>query len=135
MPPKDDVLPTKEQPLHTAVSPTTNLQGYITESDPEEDSKEDDEDPKKDPADYLDDKDDDDDEEEEESSRDDADDEEEEHLAPADSSPPFIHHVMARMSVRAQTPISLPSDIEVARFLAIPSPPPSPLSLLSSPLP
>ncbi|GJX05047.1 hypothetical protein Tco_0190963 [Tanacetum coccineum] len=38
------------------------------------------------------------------------------------------------MSVRAQTPISLPSDTEVARLLAIPTPPPSPLSLLSSPL-
>ncbi|GJY60809.1 hypothetical protein Tco_0461466 [Tanacetum coccineum] len=39
------------------------------------------------------------------------------------------------MFVRAQTPISLPSDIEVARLLAIPTPPPSPLSPLSSPLP
>ncbi|GJU27969.1 hypothetical protein Tco_1166590 [Tanacetum coccineum] len=39
------------------------------------------------------------------------------------------------MSVRAQTPISLPSDTEVARLLAIPTPPPSPLSPLSSPLP
>ncbi|GJV66267.1 hypothetical protein Tco_1477095 [Tanacetum coccineum] len=39
------------------------------------------------------------------------------------------------MYVRAQTPISLPSDIEVARLLAIPTPPPSSLSPLSSPLP
>ncbi|GKB32110.1 hypothetical protein Tco_0871511, partial [Tanacetum coccineum] len=39
------------------------------------------------------------------------------------------------MSVRAQTPISLPSDTEVARLLAIPTSPPSPLSPLSSPLP
>ncbi|GJX93730.1 retrovirus-related pol polyprotein from transposon TNT 1-94 [Tanacetum coccineum] len=38
------------------------------------------------------------------------------------------------MFVRAQTPISLPSDTEVARLLAIPTPPPSPLSPLSSPL-
>nr|GEZ90905.1 hypothetical protein [Tanacetum cinerariifolium] len=33
------------------------------------------------------------------------------------------------------TPISLPSDTEIARLVAIPTPPPSPLSLLSSPLP
>ncbi|GJX31397.1 putative reverse transcriptase domain-containing protein [Tanacetum coccineum] len=42
---------------------------------------------------------------------------------------------MARMFVRAQTPISLPSNTEVARLLAIPTLPPSPLSPLSSPLP
>ncbi|GJW75066.1 hypothetical protein Tco_0134436 [Tanacetum coccineum] len=39
------------------------------------------------------------------------------------------------MYVRAQTPISLPSNTEVAKLLAIPTPPPSPLSPLSSPLP
>ncbi|GJW30905.1 hypothetical protein Tco_0047780 [Tanacetum coccineum] len=61
--------------------------------------------------------------------------EEEEHPASADSVPPPVHRVTARMFVRAQTPISLPSDTEVARLLAIPTPPPSPLSLLSSPLP
>ncbi|GJV46251.1 hypothetical protein Tco_1430787 [Tanacetum coccineum] len=96
MPPEDDVLLTKEQPLPAAILPTTNLQGYITESDREEDPEEDDEDPKEDPADYPDDRDD--GEEEEDSSRDDADDkeedddedeeEEEEHLASADSVPP-----------------------------------------------
>ncbi|GKC88725.1 hypothetical protein Tco_1149374 [Tanacetum coccineum] len=42
---------------------------------------------------------------------------------------------MARMYVRAQTPISLPLDTKVARLLAIPTPPPSLLSSLSSPLP
>ncbi|GKD69324.1 hypothetical protein Tco_1323414, partial [Tanacetum coccineum] len=86
----------------------------------------------------------DDDEEEEESSKDDADDEEddededeekEEHTASTDYVPPPIHRVTARMSVQAQTPISLPLDTEVARLLAIPTPPPSPLSPLSSPLP
>ncbi|GKE43349.1 hypothetical protein Tco_1470633, partial [Tanacetum coccineum] len=59
----------------------------------------------------------------------------EEHPALADSVLPLVHCVTARMSVRAQTPISLPSDTEVARLLAIPTPPPSPLSPLSSPLP
>ncbi|GJW82868.1 putative reverse transcriptase domain-containing protein [Tanacetum coccineum] len=83
--------------------------------DPEEDPEEDDEDPEVDPADYPNNRDYDDDEEEEESFGDDADDEEEdedeeeeEHLALADS---------------------------VDRFLAIFTPPPSPLTSYSSPLP
>ncbi|GKD57637.1 hypothetical protein Tco_1291024 [Tanacetum coccineum] len=77
-----------------------------------------------------DDEDDDDDVEEDEDEE-----EEEEHPAPADFVPPLVHCVTARMSVRAQTPISLPSDTEVARLLAIPTLPPSPLSSLSSLLP
>nr|GFD49456.1 hypothetical protein [Tanacetum cinerariifolium] len=74
MPPEDDVLPVKEQPLPAAVSPTTNsLADYPTNR-------------------Y--------DDEEEESSRDDADDqeegegedkEEEEHLALNDSVPPLAY--------------------------------------------
>ncbi|GJZ04534.1 putative reverse transcriptase domain-containing protein [Tanacetum coccineum] len=40
-----------------------------------------------------------------------------------------------RMSVRPQTPILLPSEAEVERLLALPIPPPSPLSPWSSPLP
>nr|GEZ44930.1 hypothetical protein [Tanacetum cinerariifolium] len=144
MPPKDDVPPAKEQLLPAAILPTADSPGYILESDPEENHKEDDEDPKEDPADYPTDREDDDDDEEE-SSRDDADDEEEdkdeveeeeeEHLAPADSVPPPVHHVTARMSVQAQTSISLLSETEVSRLLSIPTPPPSPLSPLSSPLP
>ncbi|GJS29186.1 hypothetical protein Tco_0489806 [Tanacetum coccineum] len=131
------------------------------EEDPEEDPKEDpadyptnrddddteEEEPPEDKAD---------DEEEEE--------EEEEHLAHADSTdvaflavdhvpsaeetepfetnesaatpPPHpAYRVTARISIRAQTPVSLPSDTEVARLLAIPTLPPSPLSPWSSPLP
>ncbi|GJY59310.1 hypothetical protein Tco_0459202 [Tanacetum coccineum] len=42
---------------------------------------------------------------------------------------------MARMSVRPQTPILLPSEAEVERLLALPIPPPSPLSPWSSLLP
>ncbi|GJY09065.1 hypothetical protein Tco_0377250 [Tanacetum coccineum] len=132
--------PSPVDPLPVAVLPTADSPSYIIESDPEEDPEEDDKYPKEDLADYPNDKDDDD---EEESSRDnvndeyeDKDEEEEvEHLAPADSVLPPIHRVTARMFVRAQTPISLPSDTEVARLLAIPTPPPSPLSPLSSPLP
>nr|GFA14869.1 hypothetical protein [Tanacetum cinerariifolium] len=117
-PPSPDYVP-------TAVSPTVDSPGYIPESDSEEDPKEDKKDPEKDLADYP--TDGEDDEEEEESSRDDADnkeededEEEEEHQAPSDSVPPHVHRVTARMFVRAQTPISLPSETEVARLLAIP---------------
>ncbi|GKC24714.1 reverse transcriptase domain-containing protein, partial [Tanacetum coccineum] len=39
------------------------------------------------------------------------------------------------MSVWTQTPIPFPSEVEVARILALPTPPPSPLTPLSSPLP
>ncbi|GKC82179.1 hypothetical protein Tco_1137896 [Tanacetum coccineum] len=139
MPLEDDVFPAKEQPLPAGVSPAANSPGYITESDLEEDPEEDDEDPEEDPADYPTDRD---DEEEEESSRDDADDEEEdedeeeeEHLAPADSVPPPAYRTTARMSIRAQTPIPFPSEAEVDRLLAISTPPSSPLTSYSSPLP
>ncbi|GJZ09290.1 hypothetical protein Tco_0543573 [Tanacetum coccineum] len=135
MPPKDKVLPAEEQPLPTAVSPTADSPGYILESDPEED-------PEKDPTDYPIDREDDDNNDDESSGDDEDDDddvevdEEEEHPAPSDSiPPPPVHRVIARMFVRAQTPISLPSDTEVARLLAIPTHPPSPLSLWSSPVP
>ncbi|GKA76948.1 hypothetical protein Tco_0783409 [Tanacetum coccineum] len=92
---------------------------------------------------------------------DDDEEEEEEHLAPADSSVvpitdpvpsaedtealetdevaptpvPSPKRHTARMSVRPQTPVPLPSKEEVERLLALPIPPPSPLTLLSSPLP
>nr|GEZ40959.1 hypothetical protein [Tanacetum cinerariifolium] len=133
MPPEDDVLLPEEQPLSAAISPTADSPGYIPEFDPEEDLEEDDEDPEEDPADYPTDRDDDDkdikkdpanyptdkddDKEEEKSYKDDVDDEEEdekddeeeeEHPALADFVPPFVHRVTTRMSVRAQTPISLP---------------------------
>ncbi|GJU36867.1 hypothetical protein Tco_1185221 [Tanacetum coccineum] len=90
--------------------------------------------------------------------------EEEEHLAPADSTivspavdpilsaeetepfetdesaatpppPPPAYCITARMYVRSQAPIPFPPEAEVARLLAIPTPPPSPLTPLSSPLP
>ncbi|GKF98718.1 hypothetical protein Tco_0297501, partial [Tanacetum coccineum] len=95
MPPKDEVLPAEEQPLPAVVSPTSDLLGYVPESDPEEDPEEDDdEDPEEDPADYPADGGDDGDDEDE-SSDDDKDDdvdikedeeEEEEHPAPVDST-------------------------------------------------
>ncbi|GJZ16830.1 hypothetical protein Tco_0552953 [Tanacetum coccineum] len=107
MPPKDEMFPAEEQPLPAAVSPTTDSPGYIANSDPEEDE----EDPKEDPTDYLagegDDDDDDDESSDDDEDDDDDDDVEEdedeeeevEHPAPADSVPPSVHRVMARMSV------------------------------------
>ncbi|GJR69663.1 hypothetical protein Tco_0015728 [Tanacetum coccineum] len=94
----------------------------------------------------------------------DRDEEEEEHLAPADSvvvalpatnqapftdeTEPFktdesaatppphpAYHVTARISIPAPVPTPLWSDAEVARLLAISTPPSSPLSPWSSPLP
>ncbi|GKB86492.1 hypothetical protein Tco_0958764 [Tanacetum coccineum] len=105
--------------------------------------------------------DDDTDDEDEEPLEDEDDDEEEENLALADSSTiPIVDPVtltgdteafetdettptpvpsprrhMARMSVRPQTPIMLPSEADVEKLLALPIPPPSPLSPWSSLLP
>ncbi|GJV29138.1 hypothetical protein Tco_1385586 [Tanacetum coccineum] len=132
MPPEDDVLPAKEQPLPAAVSPTADSPGYVPESDPEEDPEEDDdEDPEEDPADYPTDRDDDDDEEEpsgdeadDEEEDEDDEEEEEEHPALADSVPPPVHRVTARISIRPQTPVSLPSDTEISSPLLPVSPPP-----------
>ncbi|GJS87356.1 hypothetical protein Tco_0769992 [Tanacetum coccineum] len=142
MPWEDDVILAEEKPLPAAISPTTDSPGYIPKSDPEEDSEEDDdEDPEEDPADYPTDRD---DEEEEEPFEDEANDEdkdeddkeEEDHPAPADSVPPLpVHRTTARISILAQAPVPFLSEEEVERFLAIPTPPPSPLTPLSSPLP
>ncbi|GKE74691.1 hypothetical protein Tco_1536732, partial [Tanacetum coccineum] len=98
------------------------------------------EDLEEDLADYSTNRDDDDDEE---SSEDDADDkeedededEDEEYLALADSIPPPACCTTAKMSIRDQTPIPFPSAAEIDRFLAISTPPPSPLTSYSSPLP
>nr|GFB75024.1 hypothetical protein [Tanacetum cinerariifolium] len=87
-----------------------------------------------------------DDEEEEEPSRDDADeedeeqdeddDDEEEHPASADSiPPPPALCVTARISFRPQPPTLFFTKEDAERFLAMPIPPPSPLTPLSSPLP
>ncbi|GKE08941.1 hypothetical protein Tco_1412492 [Tanacetum coccineum] len=139
----DNVLPAEEQPLPVAVLPIVDSPGYITEFDPEEDpEEEDDEDHEEDPADYPTDRD---DEEEEESSGDDADEEEkdededdeeeEEHLASADSVPPPAYRTIARMYIRAETPIPFSSEAEVDRLLVVSTPPSSPITSYSSPLP
>nr|GFD52748.1 hypothetical protein [Tanacetum cinerariifolium] len=91
--------------------------------------------------------DDDEEEEEEEPSGDDAneedeeqdeddDDEEEEHSASADSiPPPPALRVMARISFRPQLLTLSFTKEDAKRFLAMPIPPPSTLTPLSSPLP
>ncbi|GKC80140.1 hypothetical protein Tco_1130914, partial [Tanacetum coccineum] len=98
----------------------------------EEEPEEDNEDPEEDPADYPADRDDDDEEEEED--KDEDEEEDEEHPAPADSVPP-VHRMTARISIQDEPSISLPPREEVERLLALTTPPPSPLTTLSSPLP
>ncbi|GKF10847.1 hypothetical protein Tco_0048773, partial [Tanacetum coccineum] len=50
-------------------------------------------------------------------------------------SPPPAYRVTARISIQDDPPTPVWSDTEVARLLAIPTPPPLPLSPWSSPLP
>ncbi|GJW15818.1 hypothetical protein Tco_0019951, partial [Tanacetum coccineum] len=126
IPQEDEILQAKEQPLPATTSPTADPPGYVPESDPEEEPEEDNEDPEEDPADYPADRDDDDEEEDEE--------EEEEHPASADSVP-LVHRMTTRISIRDEPSISLPPREEVERLLALTTPPPSPLTPLSSPLP
>ncbi|GJU83359.1 hypothetical protein Tco_1285724 [Tanacetum coccineum] len=54
----------------------------------------------------------------------------------AATPPPHpAYRVTTRMSIRDEPPTTYWSEAEIARLFAIPSPPPSPLSLWSSPLP
>ncbi|GJS96665.1 putative reverse transcriptase domain-containing protein [Tanacetum coccineum] len=137
MPPEDEILPAEEQPLPVVVSLTTDSPGYVPESDSEEDPEEDDdEDLEEDPADYPADGGDDGDDEDESSDDDEDDDvdiegdeEEEEHPAPADSTAVALPVVDHAPSAEETEPF------ETDELLAIPTPPPSPLSLWSSPLP
>ncbi|GJV70446.1 reverse transcriptase domain-containing protein [Tanacetum coccineum] len=132
IPQEDEILSAEEQPLPAAASPTADSPGYVPESDLEEEPEEDDKDPEEDPADYPADRDDDDDDDDEEEDEDEE--EEMEHLAPTDSVPP-VHCMTARVSIRDEPSISFPPREEVERLLALTTPPPSPLTLLSSPLP
>ncbi|GKA43114.1 hypothetical protein Tco_0735774 [Tanacetum coccineum] len=138
MPPEDEILPAEEQPLPVVVSLTTDSPGYVPESDSEEDPEEDDdEDLEEDHADYLADGGDDGDDDDESSDDDEDDDvdikgdeeEGEEHPAPADSTAGTLPVVDHAPSAEETEPF------ETDELLAIPTPPPSPLSLWSSPLP
>ncbi|GJY41635.1 hypothetical protein Tco_0428905, partial [Tanacetum coccineum] len=118
MPLEDEVFPAEEQPLLAVVLPTTDSQGYIADSDLEEDK----EDPKEDPTDYPayggDDDDDDESSDDDEDDDDDVEeDKEEEHPASADSIPPPVHRVTARMSIQDEPPIPFWFEAEIARLL------------------
>ncbi|GKB69930.1 putative reverse transcriptase domain-containing protein [Tanacetum coccineum] len=130
MPPKDEILPAEEQPLPAANSPTADSPGYVLESDPEEDPEEDDEeDPEEDPSDYP---------------ADGGDDAPADSIAvalpdvdqatsaketepfetdePAATPPPHpAYRVTTRISIRDETPISLPPREEVERLLVMPT--------------
>nr|GEX17785.1 hypothetical protein [Tanacetum cinerariifolium] len=156
----EHILSAEEQPLPPVVLPTSESPGYVAESDPEEDPKEYEDDETEDgPVNYPMDGGGDGDDDDGNSSGYDADDEneeeEEEHLALADftvvipidelASPPEgtepiipppsidIATTGARITIRPQTSISLPPEAEVERLLAMPTPPPSPHTLLSPP--
>ncbi|GKA48393.1 hypothetical protein Tco_0741351 [Tanacetum coccineum] len=118
MPHEDEILQAEEQPLPAAVLPTADPLGYVLESDPEEDEEEP----------FGDDADDEDEDEEKDEE------EEKEHSALADSVLP-VHRMTARISIRDEPSISLPPREEVQRLLSLTTPPPSPLTPLSSPLP
>ncbi|GJV69869.1 hypothetical protein Tco_1485378 [Tanacetum coccineum] len=140
-PPSPDYVPGPEEPEQAPPSPI-----YVPlYPDPEEDPEEDDEqDPEEDPTDYPADRGDGGDDEEPSDDDDDDDDDakEEEHLAPADPAAVAYsadqdpaYRVMARMSIRPQAPAPFLSEEVAERLLALPTPPPSPLSPYSSPLP
>ncbi|GJY97051.1 putative reverse transcriptase domain-containing protein [Tanacetum coccineum] len=152
MPPEDELLPDKEQPLPTAPSPTADSPGYVPESDPKEDPEEDnDEDPEEDPADYPvnggddgDDKDESSDDDEDDDVDIKEDEEEVEHPASADSTAVALPAVDQAPSAEETEQFKIDESAatppphlayQVARLLAIPTPPPTPLSPWSSPLP
>ncbi|GKC42074.1 hypothetical protein Tco_1059796, partial [Tanacetum coccineum] len=151
----DDEIVVEDQPYVEDASPTAQSPDYVPESDPEADPEEDDdEDPEKDPVDYPADGGDVDMEADE-------DEEEEEHSALVDSvvvalpatdqapsveeTEPFetdesattppphpAYRMTARISIPAPVPTPVWSDAEVARLLAISTPPSSPLSLCTT---
>nr|GEW19968.1 putative reverse transcriptase domain-containing protein [Tanacetum cinerariifolium] len=124
----EHVLPAEKQPLPPIDSPTAESPGYVVESDLKEDPEEYEDDETEDgPVDYLMDGGDNRDDDDGDSSGDNADDEdedeeEEEHLALADTA-----------IIIPTAAISLPPEAEVERLLAMPTPPPSPLTSLSPP--
>ncbi|GJV66636.1 hypothetical protein Tco_1482145 [Tanacetum coccineum] len=145
MPPEDEILLTEEQPLLAVVSPTADSPGYVPELDPEEDPEEDDdEDPGEDLADYPADRGDDGNDEDDSSDDDEDEDVDIEGMRRRRSTQLLstlqllLYQLLIRpnlISIRDETPISFPPREEVERLLAMPTPPSSPLSPWSLPLP
>ncbi|GJR33850.1 hypothetical protein Tco_1209534 [Tanacetum coccineum] len=145
MPQEDEVFMAEEQPLPAAASPTAQSPEYVLESDLEADPEEDDnEDPEEDPVNYPANGGDDGDDKDESSEDDEVDIEapsaEEKEPFETDESaatpPPHLaYRVTAKISIPAPVPTPVWFDAEVARLLAISTPPSSPLSSWSSPLP
>nr|GEV60701.1 hypothetical protein [Tanacetum cinerariifolium] len=126
MPAEDDILPAEEQPLPATASPAT-------ESDLDEDPEDD---PEEDPTDYPADGGDEGDDEDESFDDDEdndidieGDEEEDEYLAHVDSTTVALPAIDHAPSAEETEPF------ETDELMAIPTPPPSPLSPLSSPLP
>ncbi|GKE86689.1 hypothetical protein Tco_1560431, partial [Tanacetum coccineum] len=158
---KEQPLPAAVSP--TADSPGYVPDSDLEEDPKEGDDEDPEEDPADYPIDRGDDGDDE-DESSNDDDNVDIEEDEEEHLAPVDSTavafpavehapyaeeiepfetdesaatplPYLAYRVTARISIRNEPPTPFWSDTEVARLLAIPTPPPSPLSPWSSPLP
>nr|GEV52234.1 hypothetical protein [Tanacetum cinerariifolium] len=132
----ENVLSAEEQPLPHVDSPTVESPGYVAESDPEEYKDDKSEDG---PVDYPMDGGDDGDDDDGDSSGDDADDEdtyeeEEEHLASANAAV-VVSTVEPVSPPEGTEPASIPllPEAEIERLLAMPTTPPSPLTLLSPP--
>ncbi|GJZ45255.1 ribonuclease H-like domain-containing protein [Tanacetum coccineum] len=148
--PSDAEAPIEDQPLPDDALPTSLSPGYVAESDPKEDPEEN---PEEDPAEYPSDEGEDGDDEEDE--------EAEDHLALVDytalhivdpissakdteafetdesaPTPPRSPRLRrAGISVQPQTPMTASTEALIAKYvvaLTPPSPPPSPLTLLSS---
>nr|GEW10320.1 putative reverse transcriptase domain-containing protein [Tanacetum cinerariifolium] len=136
-PPSLDYIPGPEHPPSPDFMPIPHLPVYVPHN-PEEDH-----------ADYPTDGGDDDDDDDVTGDEDEEpfEDEEEEHLALADSLTVLIIDLVPSAKdteafetdeaalTLPQTPVPLPSEAKVERLLALPIPPPSPLTPLSSPLP
>ncbi|GKD34723.1 hypothetical protein Tco_1250232, partial [Tanacetum coccineum] len=128
--PSDDDIPAEDQPYATDASPTALSLGYIADFDPEEDEEDD-------PADYPanggDDEDDESSDDDDDVEGDEEDEEdEEEHLASTDS---FVVPIVDPIPFAEDTDAFETDEAEVERLLALPTPPPSLLTSLSSPLP
>ncbi|GKE72172.1 hypothetical protein Tco_1534213, partial [Tanacetum coccineum] len=155
----DDEIVAKDQPYADKASPTAQSPDYVLKTDPEADPEEDDDkDPEEDPIDYpADEGDDEDDEMDIEDNEDDdmdieadeededdemdveVDEEAEEETEPfktdesAATPPPHpAYRMIARITIPEPVLVPAWSDSEVARLLAISSPPASPLSPWSS---